>query len=36
MSLCPTKDTLCAASDESNVIMTVTTNDDADCGGKCN
>ena len=30
---CPAKDTRCAASDGSNVMKTVTTEDDAECGG---
>ena len=30
---CPAKDTRCAAPDGSNVIKTVTTEDDAECGG---
>ena len=30
---CPAKDTKCAAPDGSNVIMRMSTEDDADCGG---
>ena len=33
---CPAKDTKCAAPDGSNVIMRMSTEDDADCGGECN
>ena len=30
---CPAKNTRCVADDGSNVIMNVTTSDDAECGG---
>ena len=30
---CPAKNTRCVADDDSNVIMNVTTRDDAECGG---
>ena len=31
---CPQKNTKCAKSDNSNVISTVTTEDDSECGSK--
>ena len=34
LSLCPEKNTICATPDGGNVIMTVTTEDDAECGGE--
>ena len=33
-STCPMRDLSCVASDGSNVITTITTSDDAECGGK--